>query len=833
LIADYYPPDALGSAIGAYRLGSTGLGLSAGALAGVVAASMGWRSSFVILAIPTFAMVLVLVKLREPARGESLQMSLPDEDLPTMAEGFRRVRAILTLRRTWVAAFLYGGAAVPFDNYLNIYLDQVFHVSVRGRGYITTLYGVGGVIGLIAGGVLAQRVMDRGRRDLLPSVVALMAVELAVGSVLMAVAPNRTFAVVAIIVAAVGTTGFLPAYQSLVSIIAPPRLRAQAFAWSLLWYGLGAIVIGTLVGAFGDAHGQRGALVFLAVLVGSAAVVENTCRQFVERDSKQAIAHEETSHTDALLAIRGLDVSYDGTQVLFGVDFEMHDGEIVALLGTNGAGKSTLLKAVSGLVDPDGGAIFFAGRDIAHADATVTARLGIAQVPGGRGVFPTLSVAENLRVAAWLRRKDEAEVETSLRRVRELFPVLAERWDEAAGNLSGGEQQMLSLGQAMLARPKLLLVDELSLGLAPRVVEMLLDIVREIHAAGTAVIIVEQSVTTALRLSKRAVFMEKGEIRFDGASSRLLQRRDLLRAVFLGGGRRNGSPVTTKETRRRTGLLKRAVVLEVSDVVKRYGGVTALDDVSVQLHEGQILGIIGPNGAGKTTLFDVVCGFQTADAGRVELLGRDVTSWTPAARAQAGLGRSFQDARLFPSLTVREALAVACERRVENKAIVAAALHLPQVRESEAAVGERVERIIELLGLQAFANKFVSELSTGSRRIVELGAIVAHEPSVVILDEPSSGIAQRETEALGPLLRSVQAELNASLLVVEHDMGLIGSLADHLVALDRGSVIAHGLPKDVLTDAAVVDAYLGETQQTRRRAGRNGGRRVRRASKAR
>jgi branched-chain amino acid transport system ATP-binding protein len=353
-----------------------------------------------------------------------------------------------------------------------------------------------------------------------------------------------------------------------VSIISPPRLRAQAFAWSLLWYGLGAIVLGTLVGAFGDAHGQRGALVFLAVLVGAGALVELTCRQFVERDAQQAVMHEETSQTDALLACRALDVSYDGTQVLFGVDLDVHEGEIVALLGTNGAGKSTLLKAISGLVDPDGGAIFFAGRDISHADATVTARLGMAQVPGGRGIFPSLSVAENLSVAAWLRRKDEEEIGAALQRIRDLFGVLADRWDEAAGNLSGGEQQMLSLAQAMLVRPKLLLVDELSLGLAPKVVEKLLDVVREIHEAGTAVIIVEQSVTTALRLSKRAIFMEKGEIRFDGQSSRLLQRRDLLRAVFLGGQnggtKRNGSAVTTKEQRRRSGLLKQPVVLQTT-----------------------------------------------------------------------------------------------------------------------------------------------------------------------------------------------------------------------------------------------------------------------------
>jgi len=265
-------------------------------------------------------------------------------------------------------------------------------------------------------------------------------------------------------------------------------------------------------------------------------------------------------------------------------------------------------------------------------------------------------------------------------------------------------------------------------------------------------------------------------------------------------------------------LLGKTPVLEVREIEKHYGGVTALADVTLTLHEGQILGVIGPNGAGKTTLFDVICGFHAPDAGRVLLDGTDVTDWTPAARATAGLGRSFQDARLFPSLTVREALAVACERSITSKAIVAAALHLPQIRETEALVTERVERIIELFRLEAFADKFVSELSTGSRRIVELGAIVAHEPKVVILDEPSSGIAQRETEALGPLLRSVREELGASLLVVEHDMGLIGALADHLIALDRGGVIAHGLPKDVLSNAAVVDAYLGAEHAPRRRA---------------
>jgi branched-chain amino acid transport system ATP-binding protein len=283
--------------------------------------------------------------------------------------------------------------------------------------------------------------------------------------------------------------------------------------------------------------------------------------------------------------------------------------------------------------------------------------------------------------------------------------------------------------------------------------------------------------------------------------------------VFLGRASQNGASkraTTRGEVARRAALLEAPVVLDVREVSKHFGGVTALDAVSVTLHEGQILGVIGPNGAGKTTLFDVICGFAHADGGRVQLGDDDITMWDAAARARAGLGRSFQDARLFPSLTVRESLAVACERLNGAKAMLPAALHLPQVHEAEKGVAERVEEIIELLGLEAFADKFVSELSTGSRRIVELGAIVAHEPSVIVLDEPSSGIAQRETEALGPLLRSVQSQLGASLLVVEHDMGLIAMLADHLVALDRGLVIAHGSPNEVLTHPAVVDAYLGE-----------------------
>ena len=239
--------------------------------------------------------------------------------------------------------------------------------------------------------------------------------------------------------------------------------------------------------------------------------------------------------TEPLLRVAGIDVSYGPVQVLFGVDMEIAEGEIVALLGTNGAGKSTLLKAINGLVKPSKGTIQFDGLHIAGHQADVVTRSGISLMPGGKGVFPTLSVEENLRLAGWLLRKKPDELAAARERVLDLFPILAERRGEMAGNLSGGEQQMLALAQAFMNSPKLLMIDELSLGLAPTIVGQLLDVVRKIHEAGTTIILVEQSVNVALTLAQRALFMEKGEVRFSGPTSELLHRDDILRAVFLSG----------------------------------------------------------------------------------------------------------------------------------------------------------------------------------------------------------------------------------------------------------------------------------------------------------
>jgi branched-chain amino acid transport system ATP-binding protein len=260
---------------------------------------------------------------------------------------------------------------------------------------------------------------------------------------------------------------------------------------------------------------------------------------------------------------------------------------------------------------------------------------------------------------------------------------------------------------------------------------------------------------------------------------------------------------------RRAELLTRPLALETLGLTKRYGGIDAVSDVDLQLHEGQVVGLIGPNGAGKTTIFDLISGFTPSNGGRVILHGTDVTGYNATQRAAFALGRSFQDARLWTSLTVAECLAVAFERHLEIRAALPAVFNLPIVDESEQETARRAEELIEVLGLGAFRDKFIGELSTGSRRMVEIAGILAHRPSVLILDEPSSGIAQKETEALGPLLREVQRYMGCSLLVIEHDMPLITSLADHLYALEEGQVIAFGTPNEVLHHPRVVEAYLG------------------------
>lgn len=241
-----------------------------------------------------------------------------------------------------------------------------------------------------------------------------------------------------------------------------------------------------------------------------------------------------------IASLQGVDFAYGQLQVLFGVDLEVREHEILGLLGTNGAGKSTVLRVLSGLSAPTKGhgRVELFGRDVTGVPAEDLVRSGLALVPGGKAMFADLTVLEGLEVGARLAPKQERASRISRELTR--FPRLAERLHSRAGSLSGGEQQQLALAKALLLDPALLCIDELSLGLAPIVVEGLLATVREVRAGGTTVVVVEQSLNIAASLCDRAIFLEKGTVRFEGEPQELLDRGDLARSVFLGAGRRSG-----------------------------------------------------------------------------------------------------------------------------------------------------------------------------------------------------------------------------------------------------------------------------------------------------
>ena len=261
--------------------------------------------------------------------------------------------------------------------------------------------------------------------------------------------------------------------------------------------------------------------------------------------------------------------------------------------------------------------------------------------------------------------------------------------------------------------------------------------------------------------------------------------------------------------RRRTnddGSVLRTVGLSVV-----FTGLVAVNDVNLRADPGEVIGLIGANGAGKSTLLNAIGGFVPA-RGRVELLGRDVSHVKAHQRASLGLGRSFQAARLFPELSVREVVELALEARVTTS-FWGTLLFLPRSTRVERQRETEAAELIDFLGLGRYADRFVAELSTGTRRIVELAALLAAAPSVICLDEPTAGVAQREAEAFGPLIMRVRSELDATLVIVEHDLPLILSISDRVYCLEAGAVIAEGTPAEIRSDPSVIVLYLGTDER--------------------
>ena len=568
LLMDSYPPNARVRALSFYgaaqNFGNVLAPLLVALLAGVLGFS--WRGVFVMFGIACLVVMPLTLRLRDPGFGtydtqqlrEAVHELHGDDTLgkEDVSLGFfeivRRLLLIPTIKRLLVAFSVFGLLLIPLSTFLSFYLDEELGFGPGERGLFFAFTAGASVVALALFGRRGEALFRKnpGRVVELAGVLLAVGVALIVLAVLVPWTPLTVvlFAASSAVVAILG-----PALNIALLSVVPAQFRPHAAAlYGIFLAGVGGLAGAILLGGVATRYGLSGALISLLVPGVLGALLLRNCGKYVQADMDRMIDEvledEEIKRINAsggrlpMLSCRGIDFSYGQLQVLFGCDFTVDDGEMVALLGTNGAGKSTLLKVISGIGLPSAGSIRFRGQEITYIDAERRTRLGITQIPGGRSVFGPLTVVENLRSYGYALGKQRKQLDSLMDECFEAFPRLAERRSNLASTLSGGEQQMLGLSKALIMRPRLLVIDELSLGLAPIIVGQLLEMVRRINGTGTAVVLVEQSVNIALSLVEHAYFMEKGEMRFDGPAGELLARDDLLRAVFLEGADKAGRP---------------------------------------------------------------------------------------------------------------------------------------------------------------------------------------------------------------------------------------------------------------------------------------------------
>lgn len=558
LLADTYPIGIRGRT--ASYIGTVGrlVGVASPLLVGGVAVWFGgadkggWRWAFALLGVPVVLVAFAAFRIKEPPRGQwerkAVLGTIPVDDVavPISIEmAFARLLQNRTLRSMVFALVAVGFQLFPMASLTSFFLRDEYGLDAWERGLVISAAGALSVVVLPLVGQRFDRLYRSGPRRAM-RIVAWLILPGALLTPLQFNMPNAVlFTLVAIPGAVLASAAYTMLLGPIIQSVVPYRLRSLGIALAAMYLFLFGAVGGSLIGAMlSSSYGPATAIVVLAIptsiigtlllLRGAGSIEADLADIVVDIRSEEAERERQAAEPDRIPALQVVDVdfSYGSVQVLFGVNLEVARGETVALLGTNGAGKSTILRVVSGLGTPARGQVRFHGRTVTFTSPEQRARMGIQLLPGGKGTFRSLTVADNLRMGAQiLDRSLRAE---RIERVYDILPDLRDRRSAVASSLSGGQQQQLALGRVLLHDPEILLIDELSLGLAPAVVADLLRTLERLKDAGQTMIIVEQSLNVALAIADRAIFLEKGTVRFDGAARELAERDDLARAVFLG-----------------------------------------------------------------------------------------------------------------------------------------------------------------------------------------------------------------------------------------------------------------------------------------------------------
>lgn len=553
LIADQYPIGVRGRIASLSIMSGRTVSIISPVLVGGIATLVSWRWTYYTLWIPVAVVAVLAFRLPEPVRGQWEKTDVlgktggDGDSAPISLEAaFARLNKVATLRTV-----LLGFAALGFGLFsrpvlTSLFLEEEYGLGPLGRGTLTTASGVG-VIAIMP---LVGRRFDRLYRENPTRAMGLIGALVLPSALLLPLQFNMPNPWLFAVLDVPGSLMMFAAFAMvgpLMQAVVPYRLRGIGSALSTLYiFFIGAAGGGLLSAMVVDASGPKTTILVLGLpstIVGGAFMLNGA--RHIRRDLSRNVAEileeqaehdrqrEDPEHIPAL-QLADVDFSYGNVQVLFDVGFEVRKGETLALLGTNGAGKSTILRVIAGLGTPERGVVRLNGQTITFSTPEQRTETGIQTLLGGSGVWPPLSVRHNLEMGAYQLRDDKAERQRRIEHALELFPELRSRLDDRADALSGGQQQMLALARTLLCPPEVLLIDELSLGLAPTAVAELMGHIERLQSTGQTIVIVEQSLNIALELADRAVFIEKGQVRFEGPASELAERDDLARAVFLG-----------------------------------------------------------------------------------------------------------------------------------------------------------------------------------------------------------------------------------------------------------------------------------------------------------